>query len=775
MTMIPSPLKAIALCASLLSLSLSLHAQTNNTPAGAPDVPPNPAGTGSAAAGQGSTSSSGGNRGAAAPSAPGSTQRVDVTSGRPSDQQERRNATASKIVIGRQELEQFGDSNTLEILRRLPGITMPGAPGRGGPPRMRGLGAGYTQILMDGERVPPGFSLENVAPDQIERIEILRAPTAETGARAIGGTINIVMREGFRRRLNDVRLGLGYERGQWQPGISWTRNDTIGDRWIYNLTATAFKRDTDDRNFAQTQSTDLVTGRTLLAQEETARVLGKREGFNVNGRLQWRGETGDSALIMPMFIRSTGTTERTSTLTQPIGSTPIPYAFSDSLGSGVFELARVGANLNLRFGDTRTEWRASANRNRFDNENLRREFGTFSSTPLRVLDDDAAITDRGASLNFKASRLLENQHSLVGGFEVEQNRRDENRTTLQNGVPLLAEFGENVSARSQRLAAYAQDEWSFSPQWSAYAGLRWEGITTEGDSGLGTSRNRSSVWTPLAHTVWKFDPKGRDQIRVSLTRSYKSPTLQNLISRPSLNTRLPAPGPNSATQADRAGNPNLRPELATGIDVAIERYLSNGGIISANVFHREIKDYIRNVTALESVPWSTVPRWVSRPQNVGGAYTQGIELEAKFRLTDFIASAPRVDVRSNLSIFNSKVDGVPGPNARLDEQPRGTLNLGGDYRVPGLPLNIGSSVNLTPGYETRISETQFREVGLKRVWDAYATVNLNPNTLLRLTASNFIVRDYATGSVVVTEATREAGRFVERTPVNLRVGLEFKL
>jgi len=745
--MTPSTWKATTLCACLTTLSLSLQAQTNPPASSSP----------------------------AEPTPQGATQRVDVSGGRPSDQAERRNSTASKIVIGRQELERFGDSNTLEILRRLPGITMPGAPGRGGPPRMRGLGAGYTQIMMDGERVPPGFSLENVAPDQIERIEILRAPTAETGARAIGGTINIVMREGYRRRLNDVRLGLGHERGQWQPGASWTRNDTFGERWIYNFTATAFKRDTDDRNIAQTRSTDLESGRTLLAQEETARALGKRDGFNVNGRLQWRGEAGDSALIMPMFIRSSGTTDRTSTLTQSVGSMPVPYATSDSHGSGLFELARVGANVNLRVGDTRTEWRLGANRNRFDNQNLRREFAAGSTTPLRVLDDDAAVTDRGASLNFKASRLLESQHSLVGGFEIEQNRRDESRTTLQNGVPLLADFGENVSARAQRVAAYVQDEWSFNPQWSACAGLRWEGIDTEGNSGLGNSRNRSSVVTPLAHTVWKFDPKGRDQIRVSLTRSYRSPTLQNLISRPSLNTRLPVPGANSATQADRAGNPDLRPELATGVDVAIERYIQNGGILSANVFHRELRDYIRSVTALESVPWSTVPRWVSRPQNVGGAYTQGIELEAKFRLNDFIAGAPRIDVRSNLSVFNSKVDQVPGPNARLDEQPRGTLNLGGDYRVPGLPLNVGSSVNFTPAYDTRISETQFREVGLKSVWDAYATVNLNPNTLLRLTASNFIVRDYITGSVVLTDSTREAGRLIERTPTNLRVGLEFKL
>jgi len=41
--------------------------------------------------------------------------------------------------------------------------------------RMRGLDAGYTQILVNGERPPPGFSLDNLPPDQIEKIEIVRA------------------------------------------------------------------------------------------------------------------------------------------------------------------------------------------------------------------------------------------------------------------------------------------------------------------------------------------------------------------------------------------------------------------------------------------------------------------------------------------------------------------------------------------------------------------------------------------------------------------------
>jgi iron complex outermembrane receptor protein len=156
---------------------------------------------------------------------------------------------------------------------------------------------------------------------------------------------------------------------------------------------------------------------------------------------------------------------------------------------------------------------------------------------------------------------------------------------------------------------------------------------------------------------------------MSLTRSYKAPTLSSLLGRPSLSFRFPVPGANTPTSPDRAGNPNLKPELATGIDLAAERYLAAGGVLSANIFYRQISDYMRSVTTLETVSWAPVPRWVSRPQNVGDATTQGLELEAKFRLSEVMADAPPLEFRSNASFFHSRVKSVPGPNNRLDQQP----------------------------------------------------------------------------------------------------------
>ena len=129
-------------------------------------------------------------------------------------------------------------------------------------------------------------------------------------------------------------------------------------------------------------------------------------------------------------------------------------------------------------------------------------------------------------------------------------------------------------------------------------------------------------------------------------------------------------------------------------------------MLSANVFRRNISNYMRGVTTLETVSYATSPRYVLRQQNVGDAVTQGLELEAKFRLSDLWAEAPRIDVRTNASFFRSRVKEVPGPDNRLDQQPDYTANLGLDYRFRGLPLTLGGNVNWTPGYTTRISDTQ---------------------------------------------------------------------
>ena len=702
--------------------------------------------------------------------------KVEITGGRPNEVEERRNSTAAKIIIGRDEIERFGDSTLGDVLKRLPGVTIQGRSGRGGAIRMRGLGSGYTQILLDGERVPPGFSLDSLAPEQIERIEIIRAPTAETGARAIAGTINIITRGGYTKRINEVKVTTSLENGRLQPAVAWTRNDTLG-AFIYNYSLSAFRQNRASDSTTTTVDQNLSDRTITLDQHDQGSVRDHRQGLHATGRLQWRAEeAGHTLTLIPLFLYSTGTSHRAGVLEQRVGALPPPYDRSDTEGGGDYSLARLNVQWNRRVAEeSRIEAHAGVGSSRWSGSSLRREETGGALT--RTIDDRNVSNDRSFTASGKFISQWGGGHSLVSGAEFEGNHRTDQRTTLQDGASLLVDFGENVSASANRFAAYAQDEWNLTANWAAHAGLRWEGIATRGsgEAGQTEATNRSSVWTPLLHAVWKPEPTSRDQVRISLTRSYRSPPLGNLIARPGINTRYPVPGPNTPTQPDRAGNPNLKPELATGLDVAFEHYLPGSGILSANVFHRQISNFMRSQTTLETVSWASQPRYVSRPQNVGDAMTQGIELEAKFRLSELVADAPKLDLRANASVFRSRVKDVPAPDNRLDEQPDYTVNLGADYRFIGLPLSVGGNLNLTPGYLTRISDMQTARQGRKLITDAYALWIFDPSKQLRVSASNLNPRDYATGGTFDDAGVRETSTTTAPTYLNLQIRLEIKL
>jgi outer membrane receptor for ferrienterochelin and colicins len=700
--------------------------------------------------------------------------RVEVI-GTAGETDQRRASTAAKIIVGKEDIERFGDSSVSEVLKRLPGVTMGGRPGRGGDVRMRGMGGGYTQLLVNGERMPPGFSLDNLTPDQVERIEVMRAPTAEYGARAVAGTINVVLKEALKKTLNEVRLGSAMEESRVSPSASWTRNDKFGESIAYTLTLSANKSDTRDELDTRARWYDLVSGAQILDQHETGFSLNKRDGVHLNGRIQFAVAPGESFILMPFLMLSQGTSETQGRLDQlPGGAVAQPYMHYAASGDSRFSSMRVNGQWQKNLGDgTRLELRGGAGQGKSEGQAARQELDSTGQL-ARTTHDQTSTKETGWTLTGKASHQMENEHSLVAGLELDSTVRRQSRTSLQNGLPILTEFGDDLGASSMRVAAYVQDEWNPSKQIAAYAGLRWEGIETRSDSDAYDVSNRSAVATPLLHATWKPDEKSRNQWRTSLTRSYKTATLQELIARPSISQRYPT-GTNAVSSPDRVGNPNLFPELARGFEIAYEHYLDKGGLLSANFFYRHINDLIRNVTALEDVSWSGDKRWVSRPQNVGNAIAQGIELEAKFRLDEVWADATPIAVRTNVSFFDSRVEMVPGPNNRLEGQPKGTANLGADYKLRGWPISLGGSVNITPGYELQLSEMQSSSVGTKVVADAFLVWFINPSAQLRFSANNMLPRDYVNTASVLSSTQRQDAESANQSKVRWGIRLELKL
>jgi iron complex outermembrane receptor protein len=686
--------------------------------------------------------------------------RVEITSGRDNDTQQRRESTASKIVIGREEIERQGDANLGEILKRMPGITLGGAPGRGGGIRMRGLSQGYTQILLDGQRVPPGFSVESLTPEMVERVEIYRAPTAETGAQAIAGTINIITREGRKGMPTELKVGSSFQGGYASPTASLVKYQDA-DKWSANYTLSVNRYAAPDHSENDLTRTD---GNGLTQRRRVSDSHYNREGVNATARLQLKGDPGETLTLMPFVLLSQGKTPGMMQATESLNGAALAGspATATSENKNHFEVVRINGQWRRKLS-TDSNMEMKFNVGGWNSHNEFQQIST-NTTLIPSISENSRVQDRSANLSGKYTNVMGGGHQWVSGAEVESVRRTQNVVGAYQANAGIAGTAD-YRASSLRYALYTQDEWQLTPQWSSHLGVRHEGLTTEGKTSAGDVTNQNNVFTPLLHAMWRPNPDSRDQVRMSLTRSFKTPSMPTLLAR-----RTFTRDDNSATNPDVSGNPNLKPEIATGVDVAVERYLPQGGVLSASVFHRRVQNLIRNVISQESSG-----RWLSSPQNISEAITEGIELEAKFRMSQWIADAPQIDLRNNVSFYRSRVLSVMGPDNRLDQQPSMTANLGADYRLKSAPLTLGGNVNYNPGYSSRLSATQLNAVSQKRVMDVYGLWRLDSSTAWRLTLSNLDPLSYTTSSAYSSSTVLENSRTQNRSWTNVQILLEKKL
>jgi outer membrane receptor for ferrienterochelin and colicins len=652
-------------------------------------------------------------------------QRVEIVA-RQGSTELRRAASVAKQIYGRDELDRYGDTNTLDVLRRLPGVNVDT-----GGPRMRGLGAGYTQILINGDPAPQGFNLDQLSPSQIERIEVIKASTADQSTQAIAGTINVILKETSRRALSSLRLGLSNGRDRPVGNLNYAISDASGP-FNLSLPVSLFEWDRQVHNLVERQMSGTDGKAALSEQLGTNTSWGW--GYNVAPRVNFK-ISDEQTLSLATFFQKGYWNYTTDFANRTLTGHPV---FDDNaIQAGFWENRRGNLTWIHRFSeDQRIEIKAGVQqfRSGFDLNNVRANITQLKTTGN---NQDDAYTQAG-----KYSQLLGNEHTLTAGWDLETRERQERRTTTDgSGIALLPAFeGQPFEAQMRRQAFYIQDEWEISPQWQLYFGLRNERIASESITTLTPVVNVSSVLSPLAHMTYKFDPKSKDMVRASLTRSYKAPGLNAMLARPVVSaayTNLTQT--NTYLSPDRLGNPALTPELATGLDIAYENYLSNDGIFSVGLFHRNLSNVVRNITELRQVSWASVPRWITQPQNFSDAVTRGVEFELRGRAADLMPQLfntnKGLNLRGSLSIYSSRIAALTGPNNRLDGQQPWSANLGFDQRISGMPLTVGGNLSLTPGYVTRQTADQWLTRSVSCGIDLFATMPVSPTMMFRAAAS----------------------------------------
>ena len=646
-----------------------------------------------------------------APSVPASAS-VEISGSR---DRARQLDTAAMTVVGRDELLRYGDQSVADALKRVPGITVSGVQGRGGEIRMRGLGNGYTRLLLNGQPTPAGFSIDSISPEQIERVEVMRVASAETGAQAIAGTINIVLRKSGAKPERDLKLAAGLTHDKLTPDVSG-QFSTSGERWNASLGIVAVDlrgsigADSEENGLDQ-------AGLQNLRRLSRMREDQHRPTINLTPRLAWTLANGDT-ITSQNFERFLALDLRTwnHENTSLGASTSFPdnsvlfRAHTSTQRNSLEWLHQMeqGARLEVQIG-----------RNFFRRRGTNDFEGTApdpANSVSRIVNSTAR--EQSVYITGKYTVGQRGAHAIVAGWDGANGRRTETRLEDDSAINAQNPM-ETSSAKLARLAVYVQDDWTVTPLLSLSLGARYETIQVDaGGTLLDPVSRRMHAGGPLLQARYQVSKEG--QFRLGLTRTFKLPTLENLAKR-----RYTVDNNNSPLTPDEQGNPALLPERAWGLDVAYEHYFSKRSMVSASVYARRIDDVTLAIETLQGASW------VSMPRNAGRAEAHGIELEGKTTYAGF-------DLRANGARNWSRVDSLLGSDSRLPSQTPFSGGVGIDHKLDSLPLTLSANLTVQGGGHARleraitVDSSSQRELNMVAVWrlDAHSSWRLSMTNLL---------------------------------------------
>ena len=621
--------------------------------------------------------------------------------------------TMARISITREEITRFGDKSVADVLRRLPGVTVTLSPSGATDIRLRGLGAGYTQYLLNGSPFPAGVTVESIPVETIERIEVLRSTSAEAGAQGISGSINIVTRQRVAtgsRAL--VKVHAGRTDGGPTVGATLQATHALEKRQL-GVTLTAERTDTEPAARLLEEERDAPG--TPVARRVGARAYNYRfETVNLTPRARWAFNAKTSVTLDGLLAYNLLTGGQLERIQASLGEN-LQYPLTDltlraktSSAHANAELEHTldsGNRLSARVGLSSVERTSNAAMDGVDEKfNLALQRTVYS--PAR----DAMLTSTG-----KYTHAVGEAVAVSTGWDLALAKRTERRLQIDDVVQTGAveTTDEAYVSRTHRVATYIQGEWAASKSVDTYGGIRWEGLETESKGDLVRPvSSRSSVLSPVVQSVFRIGGQSR-QVRLALARTYKAPALSDLMPR-----RLVAKN-NSAVTPNYQGNPNLQPELAWALDVALEMSEPKSWQASTALYYRRIENVIR----LEL--FEVGGAWVNRPFNGGKADVWGLEVDGKAP----VSALSGTTLRANLTWNDSRLHDLPGPYNRINGQVPVSGNIGLDVLPPDKTWGAGLNFGSQRGRRYQVSEPLLYTTGNASSVSAYVLWKIAGSTV----------------------------------------------
>ncbi len=617
---------------------------------------------------------------------------------------DRTEATAPVLSYDLAYFQRFEPLTVGDMLKRVPSVTFVSDVLEYDGVRLRGLDSAYTQILINGKRIPGAgldrsFFVDRIPAEIVERIEIVRSASADRSGDAVAGALNIVLRDGYSMDGGYLRLGAThFNDSETEPtaGVFWG-GEALGGNLLVgaNVQGRRNPKDKFSQRFDE-------PGGTL---ENTEVQTDVRSGTDYAFNADYRVAVGDEAELQltGLFVRTDRLQDENSIeYRSGIQNDANVLSINDNDLDIQTDNYAFGASLKLPMAGGETEFRLdyagiTDDQTEFEEETeYLRDSNPFPEADRFTRDMQFVnIEDSDWTGEVQHEREMGEGKLKFGALYTYKDRETSifDAARYRVTIPNAPAIGPAIPGPTQPTAPIAGglntlEETRFEPfvkfsgtrdamDWEA--GLRYEYTDTKVDDQTVAAADRVTesdygFLLPSAHLRWNLDDANR--VTASIART---------VRRPSFNNLSPALIETELGDNDLLGNPNLKPEDAWGLDLGFEHRLGSKGIIGANLFYRDIQDLIE--VANTGVVGSDGPgTFVLQPRNTGDGQVWGAEFDLSTPLSAL--GLDNTGVFLNYSWLDSKITDFLG-DRRFNDQSNFVYNVGFIQELPDLAAAFG--------------------------------------------------------------------------------------
>ncbi|MBA4807239.1 TonB-dependent receptor [Brevundimonas sp.] len=676
-----------------------------------------------------------------------------------------RNRTDDVVPTLSYDLDYFQRFEPLtagDALKRVPSVTFLSDVLESDGVRMRGLDSAYTQILINGERVPGAnldrsFFVDRIPAELIERVEVVRSSSANRSGDAVAGAINIVLRDALSLDGGYVRLGALHwndsQYGEWGGTYGAVWGGQVGPGRLL-IGGNIQDRRNPKEKFSQRFD---EPGAELNDTEVQSDV---RDGTDYSANLSYElPVAGGDLRLSGIFVRTDRVQDENSIeydegdINDPakINANPLDILTDNWSINGRYEREMLGGETTFKLGyatieDSQFEQEAELD---IGDEVIE---GERTDTDLTDEEIQAAIEHKiqlggGMELEFGVQYSDKNRETSIFSAEAEVEDEVTFRALLDSEYEDYEAVAGGVNTIEEtRIDPYVMLSGENGPaKWEA--GLRYEmtdvSITDETvDDADRVNDKDYGILLPSASIRWKLSDANR--ITASVART---------VRRPNFDYISPAVLEGEYGDNDFIGNPDLEPETAWGVDFGFERRLGRRGVFGVNAFYRDITDLIELTNTGEysdeaqgnyddAIDDGATPEeaaeeltsFVLTAENVGDGQVWGIEFDLSTPL-DFIGME-HTGVFLNYSWLDSSVDDFMG-DRRFNSQSDYVFNVGFTQDIPTWGAAFGATYRKQGDAESRIvGEEVVTTYGADL--EVFIEKQVASNVVIRLTGSNLL-------------------------------------